>query len=157
MRRTILILSIIIGTMWIGPGPVEAQNPEWNLLEEINGVKIAFCFYLNFLEISNFLIFIQTGGTFTVRWLRIFDLPFDQTNHICNPWNGNRPVKFSRDGQPVPVDVGQQIQHLFDVAVQQFGSGSAILRNPIQLSQSDIAIQKLFVNGKFIPAMDMHS
>jgi hypothetical protein len=27
--------------MWIGPGPVEAQNPEWNLLEEINGVKIS--------------------------------------------------------------------------------------------------------------------
>ncbi len=27
--------------MWIGPRPVEAQNPEWNLLEEINGVKIS--------------------------------------------------------------------------------------------------------------------
>lgn len=92
-----------------------------------------------------------------MRWLRIFDLPFEQTNHICNPWNNNRPVKFSRDGQPVPVNVGAQLIHLFDIGVMEFGQGSAILRKPISMGQGVIAVQKLFIDGRFVPATDIQT
>ena len=95
------------------------------------------------------------GGTFTVRWLRIFDLPFDQTNHILNPWNGGRPVKFSRDGQALPVHVGQSLMHLFEIGVNEYGQGSAILRKPIRIDDGrQIAVQKVFVNGQFVAATD---
>ncbi|CAG8581135.1 166_t:CDS:2, partial [Paraglomus occultum] len=54
------------------------------------------------------------GGNFRVRWQKIGNLPFEKTVHIRNPWNENKPVKISRDGQELPVSVGEKLCQLFD-------------------------------------------
>lgn len=128
-------------------------------------IHIALCLYIEcILWFPSFsgLISIdfgdtQKGGTFTVRWLSIYDLPFDHTNHLCNPWNGGRPVKFSRDGQAVPRDVGDAVVRLLESGVREFGQGSAILRKPIRIEPDGIAVQKVFVNGRFVAATDYNT
>jgi len=54
------------------------------------------------------------GGVFKVEWLTLFNLPFGDTLHIRNPLNNHKPVKISRDGQELPVEVGQQLCDLLD-------------------------------------------
>lgn len=39
------------------------------------------------------------GGVFSVEWLHKECLPFHCTQHILNPWNDNKEVQISRDGQ----------------------------------------------------------
>lgn len=39
------------------------------------------------------------GRSFKVKWLRLYDLPFQKTLHLKNPLNDNKPVKISRDCQ----------------------------------------------------------
>ena len=39
------------------------------------------------------------GRSFEVNWLRLYDLPFQRTLHLKNPWNQDKPVKISRDCQ----------------------------------------------------------
>lgn len=39
------------------------------------------------------------GGLFSVEWIRKESLPFSRTQHILNPWNDNKRVQVSRDGQ----------------------------------------------------------
>ncbi|KAH7351844.1 hypothetical protein KP509_19G016800 [Ceratopteris richardii] len=41
------------------------------------------------------------GGTFTVEWIRLYDLPFQKTLHLKNPLNSFKPVKISRDCQVI--------------------------------------------------------
>lgn len=42
------------------------------------------------------------GRTFKVKWLRLNNLPFQETLHLKNPLNDYKPVKISRDCQ-VPL------------------------------------------------------
>ena len=46
------------------------------------------------------------GGTFDIEWIRRYDLPFQETEGLYNPLNENKPVKISRDGQDLPMDLG---------------------------------------------------
>lgn len=39
------------------------------------------------------------GGVFSVEWIQKERLPFHCTQHILNPWNDNKKVQISRDGQ----------------------------------------------------------
>lgn len=39
------------------------------------------------------------GGAFGVEWIHKENLPFQCTQHILNPWNDNKKVQISRDGQ----------------------------------------------------------
>jgi hypothetical protein len=39
------------------------------------------------------------GGTFSVEWIQLYDLPFQKTLHLKNPLNSFKPVKISRDCQ----------------------------------------------------------
>mmetsp|Transcript_27789 Transcript_27789/g.45168 ORF Transcript_27789/g.45168 Transcript_27789/m.45168 type:complete len:574 (+) Transcript_27789:1736-3457(+) len=54
------------------------------------------------------------GGVFKVKWLAIYDLPFEDTLHLRNTWNDNKPVKISRDGQELPVETGLALCGLID-------------------------------------------
>lgn len=39
------------------------------------------------------------GGVFSVEWVRREILPFQHTQQLQNPWNDNKRVQISRDGQ----------------------------------------------------------
>lgn len=39
------------------------------------------------------------GGVFHLDWICKNELAFNQTSHLYNPLNDNRPVKIARDGQ----------------------------------------------------------
>ena len=51
---------------------------------------------------------------FQVKWQTIFDLSFNDTMHLRNPLNEDKPIKISRDGQEVQRDVGFQVCKIFD-------------------------------------------
>ncbi|WMV40134.1 hypothetical protein MTR67_033519 [Solanum verrucosum] len=56
------------------------------------------------------------GRSFEVNWLRLYDLPFQRTLHLKNPWNQYKPVKISRDCQAweLPPDIGEALCKLLD-------------------------------------------
>lgn len=54
------------------------------------------------------------GRSFEVNWLRLYDLPFQRTLHLKNPWNQYKPVKISRDCQELPPDIGEALCELLD-------------------------------------------
>ncbi|XP_038625680.1 3'-5' RNA helicase YTHDC2 isoform X2 [Tachyglossus aculeatus] len=54
------------------------------------------------------------GGMFTVDWIRKEKLPFQQTSHLVNPWNENKNVQISHDGQELEPQVGEQLLKLWD-------------------------------------------
>uniref|UniRef100_A0AAX7SYY5 RNA helicase n=1 Tax=Astatotilapia calliptera TaxID=8154 RepID=A0AAX7SYY5_ASTCA len=41
----------------------------------------------------------ELGGAFSVEWIHKENIPFQCTQHILNPWNDNKKVQISRDGQ----------------------------------------------------------
>ncbi|XP_073532332.1 3'-5' RNA helicase YTHDC2-like isoform X2 [Phyllobates terribilis] len=49
------------------------------------------------------------GGVFKVEWLRKDRVPFQLTRHLLNPWNDNKKVQMSRDGQELEPQVGEQL------------------------------------------------
>ncbi|XP_073533333.1 3'-5' RNA helicase YTHDC2 isoform X2 [Phyllobates terribilis] len=49
------------------------------------------------------------GGVFKVEWLRKDSVPFQLTHHLLNPWNDNKKVQISRDGQELEPQVGEQL------------------------------------------------
>eukprot|EP00241_Pyramimonas_parkeae_P015659 CAMPEP_0114307910 /NCGR_PEP_ID=MMETSP0059-20121206/17747_1 /TAXON_ID=36894 /ORGANISM="Pyramimonas parkeae, Strain CCMP726" /LENGTH=471 /DNA_ID=CAMNT_0001431457 /DNA_START=79 /DNA_END=1490 /DNA_ORIENTATION=+ len=65
------------------------------------------------------------GGQFQIAWLRLFDLPFNQTLHLKNPLNDNKPVKISRDGQELPEALGRAL-----VALLESGADAAGVPRP---------------------------
>ncbi|XP_044131856.1 3'-5' RNA helicase YTHDC2 [Bufo gargarizans] len=54
------------------------------------------------------------GGVFKVEWIRKESLPFQQAHHLLNPWNDNKKVQISRDGQELEPQVGEQLLLLWD-------------------------------------------
>lgn len=39
------------------------------------------------------------GGVFKVEWIQRESIPFQFVHHLLNPWNDNKKVQISRDGQ----------------------------------------------------------
>ncbi|KAM6230632.1 3'-5' RNA helicase YTHDC2 [Porphyrio hochstetteri] len=54
------------------------------------------------------------GGVFKVDWIRKESLPFQFAQHLLNPWNDNKKVQISRDGQELEPQVGEQLVQLWD-------------------------------------------
>ena len=52
--------------------------------------------------------FMGLGGVFNVEWIRMERLPFHCTQQILNPWNDNKKVQISRDGQVRGWFINQQ-------------------------------------------------
>ncbi|KAL4658247.1 hypothetical protein GN956_G2989 [Arapaima gigas] len=53
------------------------------------------------------------GGVFKVEWIRKENLPFHFSQHLLNPWNENKKVQISRDGQELEPQVGVQLIQLW--------------------------------------------
>ncbi|KAG8130831.1 hypothetical protein E2320_017417 [Naja naja] len=51
------------------------------------------------------------GGVFKVEWIRKESLPFQFAHHLLNPWNDNKKVQISRDGQELEPQVGIALNH----------------------------------------------
>ncbi|XP_022600321.1 probable ATP-dependent RNA helicase YTHDC2 isoform X1 [Seriola dumerili] len=58
--------------------------------------------------------FVGLGGVFSVEWIHKESLPFQCTQHILNPWNDNKKVQISRDGQELEPQVGSQLLLLWE-------------------------------------------
>ncbi|XP_072550527.1 3'-5' RNA helicase YTHDC2 isoform X2 [Salminus brasiliensis] len=54
------------------------------------------------------------GGVFKVEWIRKESLPFQFTHQLFNPWNDNKKVQISRDGQELEPQAGGQLLQLWD-------------------------------------------
>ncbi|XP_024531733.1 zinc finger CCCH domain-containing protein 45 [Selaginella moellendorffii] len=61
------------------------------------------------------------GGVFSVDWLKLHDLPFQETSHLKNPLDDNKPVKISKDCQELPREVGESLCALIDEGAQRDG------------------------------------
>lgn len=62
---------------------------------------------------------IELGGTNTsaplpIEWLKRANIPFQATRHLLNPFNENRRVQTSRDGQEIEPAVGEELCELWD-------------------------------------------
>ncbi|KAI1904626.1 hypothetical protein AGOR_G00007630 [Albula goreensis] len=58
--------------------------------------------------------FTGLGGVFKVEWIRKESLPFQFTHQLLNPWNDNKKVQISRDGQELEPQAGSQLLQLWD-------------------------------------------
>ncbi|XP_009467463.1 PREDICTED: probable ATP-dependent RNA helicase YTHDC2 isoform X2 [Nipponia nippon] len=54
------------------------------------------------------------GGVFKVEWIQKESIPFQFAHHLLNPWNDNKKVQISRDGQELEPQVGEQLLQLWD-------------------------------------------
>uniref|UniRef100_A0A673ZUT1 RNA helicase n=1 Tax=Salmo trutta TaxID=8032 RepID=A0A673ZUT1_SALTR len=54
------------------------------------------------------------GGVFSVEWTRKESLPFQCTHQLLNPWNDNKKVQISRDGQELEPQAGGQLLQLWE-------------------------------------------
>ncbi|XP_028394587.1 3'-5' RNA helicase YTHDC2-like [Dendronephthya gigantea] len=48
-------------------------------------------------------------GSFTITWLKCDNIPFQHVHHLLNPWNDNKKVQISRDGQELEPNVGEAL------------------------------------------------
>ncbi|XP_061118444.1 3'-5' RNA helicase YTHDC2 [Conger conger] len=58
--------------------------------------------------------FTGLGGVFKVEWIHKESLPFQFTHQLFNPWNDNKKVQISRDGQELEPLAGGQLLQLWD-------------------------------------------
>ncbi|KAG7476581.1 hypothetical protein MATL_G00084360 [Megalops atlanticus] len=58
--------------------------------------------------------FMGLGGVFKVEWIRKERLPFQFAHQLLNPWNDNKKVQISRDGQELEPQAGGQLLQLWD-------------------------------------------
>ncbi|XP_036384365.1 3'-5' RNA helicase YTHDC2 [Megalops cyprinoides] len=58
--------------------------------------------------------FMGLGGVFKVEWIRKERLPFQFAHQLVNPWNDNKKVQISRDGQELEPQAGGQLLQLWD-------------------------------------------
>ncbi|XP_030640259.1 3'-5' RNA helicase YTHDC2 [Chanos chanos] len=54
------------------------------------------------------------GGVFNVEWIRRESLPFQFSHQLLNPWNDNKKVQISRDGQELEPQTGGQLLQLWE-------------------------------------------
>mmetsp|Transcript_2256 Transcript_2256/g.3797 ORF Transcript_2256/g.3797 Transcript_2256/m.3797 type:complete len:358 (+) Transcript_2256:73-1146(+) len=85
-------------------------------------------------------VFQGFGRAFEVRWLRLDDLDFEQVSSIRNPWNENKSVKVSRDGQELPNDVGRQLCDTIDTKVYE-GDPSGYIDDSQELETGDPSLR----------------
>ncbi|KAK1444586.1 YTH domain containing protein [Babesia gibsoni] len=51
----------------------------------------------------------KLGDNFRVKWIKQCSVEFDVLKHVTNPYNNNLPLKKSRDGTELPLDVAETI------------------------------------------------
>jgi hypothetical protein len=53
------------------------------------------------------------SGVIYIDWISRRSLPFNQTLHLFNSWNENKPVKIGRDGQEIEPRCAESLCRLF--------------------------------------------
>lgn len=56
----------------------------------------------------------NSGNTYKIEWIKRANVPFQSTRHLQNPWNENRKVQISRDGQELEPSIGEGLCKLWD-------------------------------------------
>lgn len=51
----------------------------------------------------------RLGDNFRVKWIKQCSVEFEALRHVTNPYNQNQPLKKSRDGTELPLDVAEII------------------------------------------------
>lgn len=59
------------------------------------------------------------GRLFDVEWLRLYDLPFREVQHLRNPLAEDGKVTMSRDGQELANSVGHRLCSMIDKHIDQ--------------------------------------
>ncbi|KAK3527693.1 hypothetical protein QTP86_034156 [Hemibagrus guttatus] len=54
------------------------------------------------------------GGVFSVEWLHNESISFQFTHQLLNPWNDNKKVQISRDGQELEPQTGAELLQLWN-------------------------------------------
>ncbi|XP_053557527.1 3'-5' RNA helicase YTHDC2 [Bombina bombina] len=72
------------------------------------------------------------GGLFKVEWIRKESLPFQHAHFLLNPWNENKKVQISRDGQELEPQVGEQLLLLWDRV--PLGEKKPLMHNAYELT-----------------------
>ncbi|XP_033121798.1 3'-5' RNA helicase YTHDC2-like [Anneissia japonica] len=49
------------------------------------------------------------GSSFKVKWIKRSSMPYKQIQHLVNPWNENKKLQVSRDGQEIEPSVGEAL------------------------------------------------
>ncbi|XP_071964049.1 3'-5' RNA helicase YTHDC2-like [Antedon mediterranea] len=49
------------------------------------------------------------GSSLKVKWIKRSNMPYKITQHFVNPWNENKKVQVSRDGQEIEPSVGENL------------------------------------------------
>lgn len=63
--------------------------------------------------------FNKFGRLFDIEWLRLHDLPYHEVEHIRNPLNQDKSVRWSRDGQELSNSCGRALCALIDRHVDE--------------------------------------
>lgn len=53
-------------------------------------------------------------GACSIEWLKRANIPFQNTQHLSNPWNDNKKIHVSRDCQEIEPFVGECLLKLWD-------------------------------------------
>eukprot|EP00920_Eleutheroschizon_duboscqi_P023025 GHVT01056558.1.p1 GENE.GHVT01056558.1~~GHVT01056558.1.p1 ORF type:complete len:495 (-),score=114.52 GHVT01056558.1:371-1855(-) len=61
----------------------------------------------------------KLGGNFRVQWIKQCNLTFDELGQVTNPMNENLPLKKSRDGTELPLDLAEGLCRLMDSKVSE--------------------------------------
>ncbi|XP_062334436.1 3'-5' RNA helicase YTHDC2 isoform X1 [Osmerus eperlanus] len=83
------------------------------------------------------------GGVFCVEWICKESLPFQCAHQILNPWNDNKKVQISRDGQELEPQSGGQLLHLWE---RLSGKTQQYLQHEVQLQASSPDMTALHLN-----------
>jgi len=52
-------------------------------------------------------------GIFDITWVFIKEVPNKEFKHLSNPLNENKPVYISKNGQEIPMEIGNQMMKIF--------------------------------------------
>ncbi|XP_033750300.1 LOW QUALITY PROTEIN: 3'-5' RNA helicase YTHDC2-like [Pecten maximus] len=67
-----------------------------------------------------------------IEWIKRANLPFQSTHQLLNPWDDNRKVQSSKDGQEIAPHVGEALVKLWDKYSGPQGKSSPLVGNKPQ-------------------------
>eukprot|EP00210_Caulerpa_lentillifera_P001922 g1847.t2 len=73
------------------------------------------------------------GGFFEIEWQLQYDFPFSRFEHLSNPLNEGKPVKFARDGQEVPTEVGNEMIRIMHDIARTSGIVKPVVHNQLKV------------------------
>lgn len=101
---------------------------------------------------------VKLGGSFSVQWLSVCELPFNKVRNLTNPINNNESVIKSRDTQELPQDIGTTLCKLcfeheknemaFKIGKQQLTDEATIMKLQEEIKKNKESMFFLLNNFK---------